>query len=49
MLGLILLSHSHPLDPSPALPVGYSFRNHLGNYLFFFLMYKTCKRRNSIR
>ncbi|KAB1264697.1 hypothetical protein Cadr_000020377 [Camelus dromedarius] len=47
--GRTLLSHPRPLESSPALPVDWSLRWHLGSYLFFFLMYKTCKRRGSIK
>lgn len=44
-----LLSHPHPRELSPALPMGWSFGWQLGSYLFFFLMYKTCKRRTSVK
>lgn len=47
--GGILLSHPRPLESSPALPTGWSLGWQMGSYLFFFLMYKTCKRRSSIK
>lgn len=38
-----------PLESSPTLPPGCSSGWQIGSYLFFFLMYKTCKRRSSVR
>lgn len=44
-----VLSHPHPREPDPAPPTGWSFGRQLGSYLFFFLIYKTCKRRSSVK
>lgn len=42
------LSRPHPREPGPAPPTGWSLGRQLGGYLFFFLMYKTCKRRDGV-
>lgn len=48
-VGRTLFSHPRLLESSPTLPTGWSFGWQLGSYLFFFLMYKTCKRKSSIK